>query len=91
MQTVSVGELQHNLSLYLNLAKTGDEIMVEDNNEIIARILPFNTQTEEQLLVSQGFMTMPKHTLSEDFWDTTAPEVSLGKIVETIRSERDDD
>jgi antitoxin (DNA-binding transcriptional repressor) of toxin-antitoxin stability system len=91
MQTVSVGELQHNLSLYLNQAKTGDEIMVEDNNEIIARILRFNTQTEEQLLVSQGFMTMPKKTLSEDYWKTDAPEISIEKIVETIRNERDED
>ena len=60
MQTVTVGELQHNLSLYLKKAKNGDEIIVEENNEVIARILPFNSQIEEQILVENGFMTLPK-------------------------------
>ncbi len=91
MQTVTVGELQHNLNKYLKKAKNGDEIMVEENNKVIARILPFNSQSEEQLLVSQGFMTLPKNKLSEDFWDLDAPEISLEMIVETIRSERDED
>ena len=91
MQTVTVGELQHNLSLYLKQAKNGDEIIIEDNNEVIARILPFNSQIEEQILVEQKVMTLPKKKLSEDFWDLDAPEVSLEKIVETIRSERDED
>ena len=91
MQTVTVGELQHNLSLYLKKAKNGDEIIVEENNEVIARILPFNSQIEEQILVSQGVMTLPKKQLSEDFWEMDAPKISLEKIVETIRNERDED
>ncbi len=91
MQTVTVGELQHNLSLYLKKAKNGDEIIVEDNNEVIARILPFNTQIEEQILVSQGIMTLPKKELPKDYWDMDAPEIPLEKIVEAIRSERDED
>ena len=91
MQTVTVGELQHNLSLYLKKAKNGDEIIVEENNEVIARILPFNSQIEEQILVENGFMTLPKKQLSEDFWDMDAPKISLEKIVETIRNERDED
>lgn len=91
MQTVTVDELQHNLSLYLKKAKNGDEIIVEDNNEVIARILPLNSETEEQILVSQGIMTLPKKELPADFWKMDAPEVPLKKIVEAIRSERDED
>ncbi len=91
MQTISVSELQQNLGLYLEKVKDGDEIIVEDDNEVIARILPFAEKDEEQILVSQGSMTMPKKELSEDFWESDAPEVSLEKIVETIRSERDED
>lgn len=91
MQTITVGELQHNLNLYLRQAKNGDEIIIEDNNEVIARILPFNSQIEEQILVEQKVMTLPKKELSEDFWDLDAPEISLEKIVETIRSERGED
>lgn len=91
MQTVTVGELQHNLGKYLKRAKNGNEIIIEENNEIIARILPFNSESEEQMLVSQGVMTLPKRELPKDFWDSDAPEISLEKVVEAIRLERDED
>ncbi len=44
----------------------------------------------EQMLVSQGIMTLPKTSLTEDYWETDAPKISIEKIVETIRSERDE-
>ena len=91
MQTINVSELQHNLSVYLEKVKDGDEIIVEDGDELIARILPFDENGEEQTLVSQGYMTLPKKQLTEDFWDVDAPEIPLKKIVETIRHERDED
>jgi antitoxin (DNA-binding transcriptional repressor) of toxin-antitoxin stability system len=91
MQTVSVGELQLNLGLYLKKAKNGDEIIVEENDEVIARILPFNSEIEEQMLVSQGIITLPTKELPKDYWETDAPEISIEKIAETIRSERDED
>lgn len=91
MQTISISDLQQNLGLYLEKVKDGDELIIEDDNEVIARILPFDENAEEKTLVSQGFMTLPKNKLSEDFWETDAPEVSLDKIIETIRSERDED
>jgi hypothetical protein len=46
---------------------------------------------EEQMLVSQGIMTLPKKELPKDFWNMEAPEISIEKIIETIRSERDED
>ena len=91
MQTISVSELQHNLSLYLEKVKDGDEIIIEDENEVIARILPFDEKTEEQILVSQRIMTLPKKELTEDFWEMDAPEISREKIVEITRAERDED
>ena len=91
MQTISVSELQHNLGLYLEKVKDGDEIIVEDDNKMIARILPFDENNEEQVLISQGFMTLPKKELPEDFWDSDAPEIPWEKIVKAIRGERDED
>jgi len=35
MHTVSISELQSNLTLYLEKAKGGDEIIVEEENEVI--------------------------------------------------------
>ena len=90
MQTISISELQQNLGLYLEKVKDGDEIIVEETGEAIARILPFAEDNEEQILVSQGLMRLPKKELPEDFGDTDAPEIPLEKIVEAIRAERDE-
>jgi antitoxin (DNA-binding transcriptional repressor) of toxin-antitoxin stability system len=91
MHTVSISELQHNLISYLEKAKDGDEIIVEDENEAIARILPADAKDEETRLIAEGLMRLPKKELTEDFWETNAPEIPLEKFVEAIRSERDED
>ncbi len=91
MHTVSISELQHNLTLYLEKAKDGDEIIIEDENEVIARILPAEAKNEEARLVAEGLMSLPKKELTEDFWEADAPEISLEKIVEAIRSERNEE
>lgn len=90
MQTISVSELQQNLISYLEKAKDGDEIIVEDENEVIARILPAAANDEEARLVAEGLMRLPKKGLTEDFWEADAPEISLEEIVEAIRNERDE-
>ncbi len=91
MHTISVSQLQHNLISYLEKAKDGDEIIIEDKNEAIARILPLDVRDEEARLVAEGLMRLPKKKLTEDFWETDAPEIPLEKFVEAIRSERDED
>ncbi len=92
MHTVSVNELQRNLTLYLEKAKSGDEIIVEEENKVIARILPADANDEEESrLVAEGLMSLPKKELTEDFWEADAPDIALEKIVEAIRCERDED
>lgn len=91
MQTVSVSELQQNLSLYLEKVKDGDEIIIEETGEVIARILPFDIEDEDARLVSEGLMRLPKKELPKDFWDEDAPAIPLEEIVKAIRSERDED
>ena len=91
MQTISVSELKHNLGLYLEKVKAGGEIIIEEENEAIARILPFDAGEEETRLVAEGLMRLPKKELTEDFWESDAPEIPLEKIVKAIRAERDED
>jgi antitoxin (DNA-binding transcriptional repressor) of toxin-antitoxin stability system len=89
MQTISVSELEHNLGLYLEKVKDGDEIIIEEENQLIARISPFDN--EEERLVADGLMRLPKNELTEDFWERDAPEIAQEKIVGAIRNERDED
>jgi prevent-host-death family protein len=91
MQTISINELRQNLSLYLEKVKNGSEIIVEETGEAIARILPFDTTSEDARLVAEGLMRLPKRELPKDFWDEDAPEISLEEIVKAVRSERDED
>ncbi len=91
MQTISISELQQNLALYLKKVKDGDEIIVEETGEAIARISPFDTEDEDARLVAEGLMRLPRKELPKDFWDEDAPEISLEEIVKAIRSERDED
>lgn len=91
MQTISLNDLQQNLGLYLKKVKDGDEIIIEETGEAIARILPFDTENEEARLVAEGLMRLPKRDLPNNFWDEDAPEISTEEIVKAIRSERDED
>ena len=74
MQTISVSELQTNLGLYLEKVKDGDEIIIEDDDKAIARILPFDENDEEQLLVSQGFILCRKKNCRKTFGKRTHPK-----------------
>ncbi len=58
MHTISVSELQHNLILYLEKAKDGDEIIVEDENEAIARILPADVKGEDARLAPKSLRSI---------------------------------
>lgn len=91
MQIISVSDLQQNLGLYLKKVKDGDELIIEDNNEVIARISPFDTEDKETRLVAEGLMRLPKSELPKDFWNEDAPDISTEEIVKAIRSERDED
>lgn len=91
MHTVTVKDLQNNLDDYLAQVKLGEEIIIEDKDKIIARILPFDVEDEESRLVAEGSMRLPKRRLMEDFWEQDSPEITLKKIVEVIRTERDED
>ncbi len=53
--------------------------------------MPADAKDEETRLIAEGLMRLPKKELTEDFWETDAPEIPLEKFVEAIRSERDED
>lgn len=96
MNTVQISELQKHLGNYLAQVKRGQEFAIEEDDKIIARILPFEAKNglskDEKRLVAEGLMRLPlREESDEDFWENDLPEVDLEKIVETIRSERDED
>lgn len=95
MQTVNIADLQSNLSAYLERVQNGEELIVEDHNRLIARLLPLapdeSLDDEERLLVEEGIMRLPRMRKSEAFFDLPAPTVATDDILTTLRAERDDE
>ena len=48
MKSVNIAELKNRLSVYLNDVKAGEEILVRDRNELVARIVPLARSGDEE-------------------------------------------
>ena len=95
MQTVNIAELKSNLSAFLEQVRNGEELIIKDRNQPIARILPLaageDLDAEEEALIGAGLMSPPLEAKSDEFLKLPAPEVSSKVIRKIIRSERNED
>lgn len=46
MKTVSVKQLQNDLGRYLDEVRAGEEVVIKDRNQPVAKIIPFDTNGE---------------------------------------------
>ncbi|MBB6142531.1 prevent-host-death family protein [Silvibacterium bohemicum] len=91
MRTVNIGDLKNQLSAYLQYVRNGEEVVIRDRNQPIARILPFhleNAAEEETQLVASGAMRLPERKMNWDsFWSLqkgkVSPEASLKAALES--------
>jgi prevent-host-death family protein len=95
MKSVNIGELKNRLSVYLNEVKAGEEILVRDRNQPVARIVPLSrsrNEDEELLaLASQGKLRLGEGILDQSFWEMPAPRVSASALRRAVDRERNDD
>ena len=95
MKSVNIAELKNGLSVYLNDVKAGEEILVRDRNQPVARIVPIARSRDEdqelRALASQGKLRLGEGLLDEAFWAIPAPRVSAAALRRAIAQERDDD
>jgi len=65
MKSVTIAELKNRLSEYLNDVKAGEEILVRDRNQPVARIVPLARSRDEDeellALASQGKVSCRKN------------------------------
>ncbi len=87
--------MKNHLSVYLNDVKAGEEILVRDHNQPIARIVPLvrSIDEDEELLVlaSQGKLRLGEGRLEESFWTMPAPRVSAAALRRALEQERGED
>jgi antitoxin (DNA-binding transcriptional repressor) of toxin-antitoxin stability system len=74
--------------------KAGEEILVRDRNQPIARIVPLvrSRDEDEELLAiaAQGKLRLGDGLLEESFWEVPAPRVPAAAMRRAVEQERDE-
>src|ERR1051326_5435152 len=95
MKSVNIAELKNRLSVYLNDVKAGEEILVRDRNQPVARIVPLARSMDEDeellALASQGKLRLGHGVLDDSFWAMPAPRVPAAALRRAVEQERDED
>jgi prevent-host-death family protein len=95
MKSVNIAELKNHLSIYLNDVKAGEEILVRDRNQPVARIVPLARSMDEDdellALASQGKLRLGEGSLEKSFWAMPAPRVPPTALRRALAQERDED
>lgn len=95
MKSVNIADLKNHLSAYLNDVKAGEEILVRDRNQPVAKIVPLarlgDEDEELMALASQGKLRLGEGGLEESFWRMPAPRVSAAALRRAVEQERDED
>jgi prevent-host-death family protein len=93
MRTVKVGKLKNQLSAYLRYVKNGEEVLVQDRDTPVAKIVPVSPpdpslndyEAEEAYLIAIGQMRPPIEEIDkENFWKLPMPEVPDKAVKEAL-------
>ena len=94
MATASIAELKAKLSAYLDVVKSGEEVVVTDRGHAIARVVPFTqsgaTPAEYEEMIRSGQIIPAKKKLSADFWTRPRAQLSSGDAVSAVIAEREE-
>lgn len=99
MRMVNIADLKNRLSTYLQLVRDGEEVIVKDRNQPVARISAYNASglsAEERRLVASGALKMPveQTTNWDEFWDEffarPGARLSQEALVRAVIEEREE-
>lgn len=99
MKAVNVAELKNRLSSYLQLVRDGEEIIVKDRNEPVARISRYDTSglsERERRLVASGVLKLPSvdtenwDAFLDEFFSRPGAKISQAALVRSIIKEREE-
>jgi prevent-host-death family protein len=93
MRTVNIGDLKARLSAHIRIVRGGEEVLVCDRNQPVARIVPCpmeDLSEQERRLVARGILTPPlKKRPSSASWPEPPGNVSDEAIAQVWREERE--
>jgi prevent-host-death family protein len=93
MKLVNVTTLKNRLSFYLKEVKKGEEILIHESNQPVARIVPVHPSDDEDAelasLAARGIIRLGKgRGLGEEFWKMPAPRISEEILKQALDEER---
>jgi prevent-host-death family protein len=94
MKTATVSKLKASLSEYLRQVKAGEEVLVTERGQPIAKLAPaMGPDTLPAYLVAmekQGLVKLGSGKLPKGFWDLPRPKDPKGLVVKTVLREREE-
>ncbi|MGH2359235.1 MAG: type II toxin-antitoxin system Phd/YefM family antitoxin [bacterium] len=90
-----IAVLKAKLSEHLDAVKAGEEIIVTERGEPIARLLPIAQEESLEVrmirLVAAGLVRPPLHPLPDEFWTMPMAKDPEGLILKGLLEDREDD
>jgi prevent-host-death family protein len=98
MKSVKIAELKNKLSGYLREVRQGEEILIQDRDTPIARIIPYipdSIEEQQRILIATGQMTPRKSTEPREeflkrFWAMPHPKLEGRKAIQAVIEEREE-
>ncbi len=93
MKTAAVSELKARLSEYLNRVKSGEEVLITDRGNPVARLLPISrgraVRETMATMEKRGLIRLGSGKLPKDFWTMPKGEDSEGLVLRALLEERE--
>lgn len=92
MKTAPVSKLKASLSEYLRHVKAGDEVLVTERGQPIARLLPVEAVAWPERLrrmEGEGRIKLGSGKLPKDFWRMPRPKDPKGLVLKALLEERE--
>jgi antitoxin (DNA-binding transcriptional repressor) of toxin-antitoxin stability system len=97
MRSVSVKELKDDPGRYLDEVLAGEEVLIEDHDQPVAKIIPFNAYDEDDAyltkLAAEGKVRLPIEDgpIPPEFWEEPPFNISEKDLVTLVSEDRDED
>ena len=92
-KTPTVSEIKARLSKYLNRVKAGEEVLITDRGNPVARLSPISrSRTMKDVMTSMekgGLIRLGSGNLPKGFWKIPKPEDAKGLVLRALLEERE--
>ena len=93
MTTAGISELKARLSEYLDRVKAGEEVLITDRGNPVARLLPVSRAGGGRDIMAnmekRGLVKLGSGKLPRGFWEVPKPEDPGGSVLQALLEERE--